>query len=84
MIISEGQRKANKQHRCEGFDQIDNLGIWHELVKDHEEKLPEFPHTIRKGETYYYQTTTYEGMQTFKSCIHCWNIIKKHKLFAEI
>jgi len=82
-VLSEGKRKARKQHRCEGFDQIDRTVGWHEpgVTKDN---LPPMPHAIRPGETYFYQVSSRHGdFGTFKSCEHCWKLIVDHQIYDE-
>lgn len=82
--ISHGVRKSRKQHRCEGFDQIDGGIGWMELTKFMGESLPPMPHAIRKGESYQFQVNAYGGaIYTWKSCQHCYDLIQKHKLWDE-
>lgn len=83
MILSEGNRRARNQYRCEGFDQVDRFG-WKEAISAGAE-LPKMPHAIHVGEKYFYQTARHDGdgIQTFKSCLHCWEVIKSQKLFEE-
>lgn len=84
-MIKSGTRKARKDHRCEGFDQIDNGIGWHELTKFKGESLPPMPHAIRKGETYQFQISADGGeIFTWKSCQHCYDIIMKHELYDEV
>lgn len=77
-VLNQGKRKARKQYRCEGFDQIDNMVGWYE------HNLPPMPHAIRPGETYFYQVSSRHGdFGTFKSCEHCWKLIVDHQIYDE-
>ena len=81
--LSYGFRKARKQHRCEGFDQINNGVGWPEL-QSAGESLPEMPHAIRKGDRHHYQSNADSGsVSTWRACMHCHGLIVKYKLWDQ-
>ena len=72
-LLSDGTRKARKDHYCEGRDQIDRHG---------EEALE--CKGIKKGDEYDFQTNvTDDGIATWHSCKPCHDFIKKHQLYED-
>jgi hypothetical protein len=61
-VLKEGHRKARKNHWCDG---------WHWIEEDARELALEPCVGIKKGDEYYYQVNTYEGIGTFKCCKVC-------------
>lgn len=62
-ILSQGWRKARKTHWCDGWTWLDECRNDYELIDVCE--------GIAKGDEYYYQTHTDDGLQTFKCCKSC-------------
>ena len=62
-ILDQGYRKARKNHYCDGWQWIEDCYL---------EDFPEKPcQGISKGDEYYFQVNTYDGLQTFKACKQC-------------
>jgi hypothetical protein len=82
--ILRAERKARKDHTCDGFFQIDGVMTWHELKCAHGVETPELPHKIEKGEVYHYQVNKDGGdIYTWKSCKRCYDLINEHGLYDD-
>ena len=70
-VLNEGYRKARKPHRCDGW-------YW---IEDYSQELGlGLCDGIKKGDTYYFQTNTFDGLGTFKCCEKCNEQAKTHNL----
>ncbi len=61
-ILDEGTRKARKFHNCDG---------WHWIEDWARELGLEVCQGIKKGDEYFFQVNTYDGLRTFKCCLKC-------------
>lgn len=71
-ILSEGFRKARKNHWCDGW----------RFLEDWRHDIPELElcRGINKGDEYFYQVNTFDGLGTFKCCKSCKEQSERHNI----
>lgn len=71
-VLNEGYRKARKVHRCDGWYWVSDFQCDVEDLKPCQ--------GIAKGDEYYFQVNTYDGIDTFKCCIQCFEQAKQNNI----